>query len=576
MQSAGGPPDVISEVKKLSEAPESEDAFNSWIGQKDAVPFLRNNARRQEIIMDLSTKSAFIHAVVVPNANVNPPDVDDLMCWELSPWSSWGVTVHYSDGTPATVSIEEPMGGTNCKSFLNGERLVFHRAFEGRQGEKRYCEVLQKFSHAFELHFLAERNCYCRLDRSGDIEDVIRVIEIPGRGARPGISAVTFNRAVLDEYLAITDSALVIAFDFTRVPPKGFRGWDQVGQEQKVVEDDIFYRSHIEPGHASYMRGVQIVHSAISADAVIRDLDSQGEKPREYASFVAWDFKNKVIREISTAPGAIANYFTDSNLPFETSPAFFRPEVLLKYKSDSDKYRLQDRSISCRNAWSLQSYDINEAGQVHTYLIYLQRLPYDEQLYWKSHNEAPKASISKRAFTTDFEGNWYNEYDPLASLKGILTELDQIQVPWWALRSEELLSRVHYPVTASPDEWSNEILQLHQILVEGFETKWLRKKAVELGRNSEPKLGSLKLIEQCLIGFGFEEEEARKVTAPMHGLHWLRSVVKAHAPTDEVWEVRKRVLTQHGNYAAHFRALCAECDEGVRMVAEQFSKCGLK
>ena len=61
--------------------------------------------------------------------------------------------------------------------------------------------------------------------------------------------------------------------------------------------------------------------------------------------------------------GQTANYFTQSDLPFEMSPAFFHPEVLTRYKSDSDKYTLQDRSISCRGAWHLQTYDINDAGQ---------------------------------------------------------------------------------------------------------------------------------------------------------------------------------------------------------------------
>jgi len=73
-----------------------------------------------------------------------------------------------------------------------------------------------------------------------------------------------------------------------------------------------------------------------------------------------------VITEISCNPTCLANYFTKSDLPFEISPAFFRPEVLLRYKSDPDKYELTIRSISCRDAWYLQTYDINDAGQVHT------------------------------------------------------------------------------------------------------------------------------------------------------------------------------------------------------------------
>lgn len=33
-------------------------------------------------------------------------------------------------------------------------------------------------------------------------------------------------------------------------------------------------------------------------------------------------------------------------------------------------------------------------------------LPIAEQRYWKAFNEAPKAGISKRAFETDFQGEW--------------------------------------------------------------------------------------------------------------------------------------------------------------------------
>ena len=64
--------------------------------------------------------------------------------------------------------------------------------------------------------------------------------------------------------------------------------------------------------------------------------------------------------------------------------------MLLKYKKDPEKYLLEDRSITARNSWYLKTYDINAAGQVHTYLIYLSHLPYEEQVYWKSANEAPK------------------------------------------------------------------------------------------------------------------------------------------------------------------------------------------
>jgi len=109
-------------------------------------------------------------------------------------------------------------------------------------------------------------------------------------------------------------------------------------------------------------------------------------------------------------------------------------------------------------------------------------------------------------------------------------------------------------------------------LAEGFETKWLRKKASELNRTPDHKLQSLKLVEECLMGIGFEEDHARKITAPMHQLHYLRSKLKGHASGEEATAIRKQALANHGSYGKHFRALCAECDEALRTIAEQFKK----
>ena len=65
-----------------------------------------------------------------------------------------------------------------------------------------------------------------------------------------------------------------------------------------------------------------------------------GRNEGPYVKFLAHDWRNRRITKISTDPNATTNYFVahENSLPFETSPAFFRPEVLLKYKADQDKY----------------------------------------------------------------------------------------------------------------------------------------------------------------------------------------------------------------------------------------------
>ena len=116
------------------------------------------------------------------------------------------------------------------------------------------------------------------------------------------------------------------------------------------------------------------------------------------------------------------------------SPVFFKAEILHRYKADTVKYELDDRSITCRGAWSLRTYDVNKEGQVHTYLRYLGELPYKEQLYWQSFNEWPKGGLSERAITTDFRGDFYRGYDPLNNLKRAVMDLDERAPPWWQPR----------------------------------------------------------------------------------------------------------------------------------------------
>lgn len=563
--------DIIAQLRLLSTAPEDEKAFNTWLEHQDAVRFLKENAKQDELVVYASLQHVFIHAVGVPASRVDPPDVDDLLSWNFNAHDdSWGASYSFN---PPEVTIEPPLSHTSSKTLDGGTKFVFPRSFDGLLGEKHYFEALQEFVHVLGLHFVPERKAYCRLDKRGDVEDMIRIVHVDRSAGDLGGTVILFKREILDEWMTLTDSAIVQTFDFTRVRLSSFGGWSNAADPKHTVDGDLMYRSVLEPGRASYARGVQIVRSDMKKEALFDRIGwspTKKEEDREYASFIAHDFKNKIVREISTAPGETANYFTKSDLPFETSPAFFRPEVLQRYKSDSDKYKLEDRSISCRGAWHLQTYDINENGQVHTYIVYLRSLPYEEQLYWKAHNEKPKGPISKRAFTTDFKGEWDLDYDPLPSLRALFHEWDRRQVPWWTLRNQKLVDQVHYPITAAADEWGAELMNLHQLLVEGLEEKWLRRKAKDLGRNPDSKLRSLKLVEECLMGIGYEEDHARNITAPLHRLHELRSKVKGHASGEEATEIRRQTLSAYSTYRKHFEALCAECDETMRAIGEAF------
>lgn len=399
-------------MDQMKEPPDG-DALSGWIALEDATDLLRADQDQDDIVLYCSIRGFFIHAVLVPSEAVIPPDAADLMKWQGNPYSSWGIVSSFD---PPNVRIESPLADSPSEAIARGEQLVFARQFEGVLDQPSI-ELLQKLIHLFGLHYIEERSAYCRLDQRGDLDEVVTITRIDVvSGPLAGGIIVTIRRSVIDEYMAITDTTMVRMFDITRRNTHASSGWIQSHEASLTIDSDLIYKSHVEPKNASYMRGIQIVESRMSRQDSTEIHDSGDSSDRKYESFTALDWKNGRIREISTHPSETANYFQQSELPLEMSPAFFRLDVLLRYKSDSEKYTLHHRSISCRGAWHLQTYDVNEADQVHTYIAYLRNLPHEEQMYWKAYNESPKAPISKRAFKTDFEGIWDNEYDALESL----------------------------------------------------------------------------------------------------------------------------------------------------------------
>lgn len=548
---------TIKLLTALAKVPTHPSELESWLTLDGSLRFLTENAASDSIALYVSAGHIFIHSALVSSSNVSPPDFTDILKWHCDPFSSWSFSIS-QDG----VNIVPPFSYAGCKTLDGAEQLVFIRNFEGVAERRNYIDLPQRLVHLFGLHYMPDRKAWCRLDRFGDLEDVIRVADVPEENARSMGRAVLCSRDVLSQYAALTKTTLVRLFDFTCTPDQ-FGGWHSQREDIRAEGSNIRYRYGRMPS-ASYGRGAQIIPIAASLKAV---LDSAwGNDPaKKYVSFISQDWKHNCISEISCDPDELGSYFTESDKPFETTPAFFRPEVLLKYKADREKYDLGHRSVGCRGSWHLQSFDINEEGQVHTYLVYLGRLPYEEQLHWKQYNEAPKGPISRRAYATDFEGSWDEHYDPLMSLKRKLQQLVLSNVTWWKLRGEELIDRAYYPVTTSRDEWAEEILNLDQLLVEGFDEKRLRVMCIDLGANPDSKWRSLSLVEACLIASGYEVEHAKSLVSPLRKLHELRSKVKGHA-TEKSKALRHEAISKYGSLGKHYWALAQACDEAMKIV----------
>ena len=546
----------------------------TWLEDAEqGVRFLEQSCRLgEEIVLFASGPHLYVHAVLVPHVAVSPPDHDDIERAHFSPSDSWCIERAYGGGGGSRIYLEHPLNNHICRTIVGGEKLIFSRSFEGVKSYQ-LIEISQKLVHALGLYYIDERNAYCRLDNHGDFEDIISVCDDKHNNPWQRVRAVTIRRHDLETYMALSDTSLVTKFDFTRYVPGAFSSWEgQNPQEHKT--NKLCYRVGIIPNQASYANGHTIFHTALTENDLIEEWQSEENvSTKQYASFIIFDRKNDTVVETSCGLGHIVNYFIkDSDLPWEISPAFFRPEVLQKYKADPERYTLSDRSISCRGAWYLKTYDINEAGQVHTYIGYLADLPYSEQLYWKSFNERPNGNISERAFQTDILGEFSTEDDPLAELRAEVNALDRTPPSWWNPRGAALVEKTLYPATDSIEEWGNEILALDHLIVEGFFTKGLRPIISANGGSYEKIWGSIKLLEIVLSFMGYTVDDAKKTVAPLKELHNLRNPAKAHGNPSGKQEVVSRARKDHTTLRKHFHHLAGSVRNSFKEIVSVLHK----
>jgi hypothetical protein len=545
------------------------DRNADWLrGAASAVDYLVKNMHSGEVIIYTNAGQALTHSVLAPRAGVTPPDGDVLQQTQIDPYAHWALEHVSGGGQPDRMYLSPPVDSYGCKALEGAEQLVFRRQFTGVDKGPPRTELSQPLVQALDLYWLDEESAYCKLDEDGDVEPVIRLRDLSTQTNEPGAMLVTIKAEALHRYMAVTETVLVTRFDFTRFITGSFGGWGEPTRSE-VNEDDLFYHGGIQ-ANGSFVNGALILRPVLTKAMLIgKARRNWDQADKQYAVFKAHDWKNDNLAEISCAPSDLASYFEpDSPLPFQTTPAFFRPDVLLKYKSDPEKYRLEHRSIHARGGWYLKTYDVNEAGQVHTYLRYLADLPYKEQLYWQSFNEWPKAPISRRAKQTDFDGDFSTEPDPLEHVKYEISKLDGLKPAYWQPRGEALRQAVHYPLTASVEEWSNAILALDQLVVEGFATKPLRKRLTDAGRTFDKQWGTLKLLQDVLIAGGLDEDEAADIMIPLRSTHELRSKTKGHAAESEKAALVKKAKTDHGSLPAHFRALVTSIQESFDRLIE--------
>lgn len=564
---------LIERIESLDRVPEDAKENEIWLKGFGHLALLRENEKEEELIVYASVESysTFIHTVAVSLENLNPVDQEDLLNWSGNPFSS---LASYSWGSGQESIQIDKSTDWGAETLTGSRQLFFGRHFEGlKEKDATHYEVLQEYAHLTEIYWRPEQRAYCRFDENGDFDHIVSVTSKEDAG---NVTLVSFKREPLEEYLAATNSVLVRMFDFT------LPGVDEdvdsshfpdIPEHVYRESEGFFYRQKVDPGSAAYIIGIQVICPSRPRSEIFASMREKwiGRKDGRYVEFIAWDWRNKQSATLSSDPNCTNNYYDASKntLPFEFSIAFFNPEVLARYKADPDKYTITPRMISCRGAWVLSDFGVNEANQVHAYISDLRKLPFDEQLYWLRFNEEPKAGISQAVIESDFWNRISTRVDPLREIVSIAGEWQRSDVDWWSLGDEELLRRVTTPLTNSRQEWAKALSDLSMLVIEGFQEKAIRTRLKEAGIELSKREKSLSLIEKFLISR--RELGVGERLCGLREVHRIRSMLFAHFGGSDAVNLANQSLQSHDTYAAHFESVCKAVAEELKLIGQAFS-----
>jgi len=540
---------------KDSVPPVTTPEYEEWLECADALEFLVSSAT-DHVPIYVSSKYFYLYAVLIPKQRLKGEYVADLMQWNFAASTGWGYSIRFTSRRP---TIEPPLDCTGSSILDGGEPIFFLRNLY--EDDNSYLEVNQKLAHLLEVHQVNQRNAYCKIDKdTGDLVDVITFSQDDG-------ILCTMDRAALDSYLFLTNSVLIRVFDVTRWGGS-FSGWQ--GDIKKDIYTDKVHELYAQRSiklvdngkkEAGYVRGIQIIRQDQPNSKLMREFSWISKKKKEYATFIALDWKHEKVQECSCDPEKLGNFFVESDLPYELTPAFFNPEVVLRYKQYPDKYTIDFETISCRNTWNLR-YRTNDTGQIQVYLIDLAHLPTREQLYWKTFNEKPKAGVAERVYKRDFLGSWDPIPNPLGVLKHTISKFPRIkyqgeEIAIMRCPTEKQLAKLTYVMTDSRKEWEDQILELAKLFGDGLDKKELRKVSKYL-RCDDSQLGSMNLLKKCLETRGLDTEDVQCIMQPWQTLYGLRSSGIAHTGRN----------APDVNLKDHHKHLVEDCSTSLKQLAE--------
>lgn len=392
--------------------------------------------------------------------------------------SRTGWEYHIGNGRPGFSGTSGPTEEATYLRFGEGtgiEPFVHLRDFHGLK--PNYIEICEEFRLYHNLYHDSQRNEYVKLNDAGEDEPAIRI----------ETDQVSINLRSLKQFLAAKQMHLVIYFDLFRRSELSLEvlqlrdGSRNMRQENLTY--DLILRDNERPPDKSGSFSRLIGKKVITAPPKDKSGIWPYEEKEEHAQFLIGIGSNG--EEVCYTCDPEQLYSSDRpEAPDYLTPTFFRRTVLTKYYNNPAIYSVEDGYLRCGGLWGVD-IDNNHPRYVVLWLGDLGKLPYSEQLHWKSHNVAPDGSIS----SVSLKRQIYAEFaDPSSPDLVFKYRFETFREAWrskfgWDLFLPLEIADEHYyatlriPLTNDQKEFDEQVLALAKILVDSLNEKELANHA---------------------------------------------------------------------------------------------------
>ena len=218
------------------------------------VDFLLHSIKK-DVPVFVDAKGVSIWSVLMPSERLKGSYAADLLRWDVEKCEGGGYFVCFSGGVPMTMAVAPPLEmTTDLMSY--GEHIAHERVLRLGDSESRYIELSQDFALMHDLHNVAGRGVYCKVNPKGSVEDVAHVL------SKKEMRLLTVSRDVLCSHMYETGTVLVrlldmqVAEDMVENLPEG--------STDLIVEppgQGLCLRVTRLPGEKIWVRGFQLMRT---------------------------------------------------------------------------------------------------------------------------------------------------------------------------------------------------------------------------------------------------------------------------------------------------------------------------